>query len=60
MTNNMIQAQNLEHMDRIETADGVAHTVNNTRMLDHDRYRITTLEGRVILANATDCFHMTD
>jgi hypothetical protein len=54
---NMIQAQNLNHMDRFETADGVAHTVLNIRRIDHLRLRITTLEDRVIICRHTDCFH---
>lgn len=54
---NMIKAEDLDHMDRIETADGEPHTVNHTRRIDHERVRIMTLEGRVIIANLTDCFH---
>lgn len=55
---NMIKAEDLQHMDRIETADGMPHTVNHTHRIDHERLRISTLEGRVIIARLTDCFHI--
>lgn len=48
MTNrypNPIQAQNLEHGDVIRDEEGNTHTINNTRMIDHERTRITTAGG---------------
>lgn len=59
MTNNTnITAANLEHMDRILDPEGNEHTINNIRMIDHERVRITTLEGKVRVAHNDDIFEL--
>lgn len=58
---NMIQAQHLIPGDRFETRDGTPHEVDTNRELPMTgRHRITTTEGRVIIARDEDCFHLAD
>lgn len=56
--NNPITASALDHMDRVRDAEGNEHTIMNTRMIDHERVRITTLEGKVRVAHNDELFEL--
>lgn len=60
MTNmtNPITASNLEHLDRVIDAEGNTHTIARAQMIDHERVRISTLEGMVRVASNDELFDL--
>lgn len=59
MTNHMIKAEDIASGTRFDTADDESHICSRVRMIDHERLRIDTREGRVIICKRGDAFHLT-